>query len=87
MEYGFGMTEMLERALELARDLSDEAQDIAARYIISLAVHQTDDIRPATPAEIASMAESLAQADRGEFASDEEVEAMWAKFERPEAAS
>lgn len=71
------MTELLERAMKIARDLSDEKQDEAARYIISLA---EGDVGPATLEEIASMAESLAQADRGEFASDEEVEAMWRKY-------
>ena len=31
-------------------------------------------------AEEASLAESLAQADRGEFATDEQVRAIWAKY-------
>jgi hypothetical protein len=32
-----------------------------------------------SPAEEASFAESLAQADRGEFATDEQVRAIWAR--------
>jgi predicted transcriptional regulator len=32
-----------------------------------------------TPEEEASISPSLAQADRGEFATDEEVRAIWAK--------
>jgi predicted transcriptional regulator len=32
-------------------------------------------------AEEASLVESLAQADRGEFASDEQVRAIWAKYD------
>jgi predicted transcriptional regulator len=32
-----------------------------------------------TAEETASLAESLAQADRGEFATDEQVRAIWAK--------
>ena len=63
------MTELLEQAIGIARDLPDDVQDEAARYIISVAIRRTEDIRPATPDEIASMAGSLAQADRGEYAS------------------
>ena len=32
-------------------------------------------------AEEASLAESLAQADRGEFATEEQVRAIWAKYD------
>jgi predicted transcriptional regulator len=32
-----------------------------------------------TPEEAADIDDSLAEADRGEFATDEEVRAMWAK--------
>jgi predicted transcriptional regulator len=32
-------------------------------------------------ADEASLAESLAQADRGEFATDEQVRAIWAKYD------
>ena len=34
----------------------------------------------ATAEEKASLAASIAQAERGEFASDEAIEAMWAKY-------
>jgi predicted transcriptional regulator len=34
---------------------------------------------PLTPEEDAALAESLAEAERGEFATDEEVRAVWAR--------
>ena len=73
------MTELLERAMRAARDLPDDVQDEVARYIFDL-TDQPPAIAIATPEEVASMAESLAEADRGEFATDEEVEAMWRKY-------
>jgi predicted transcriptional regulator len=34
-----------------------------------------------TPEEEASLEESLAQAERGEFATDDQIRAIWAKHE------
>jgi hypothetical protein len=73
------MTALLDRAIEAARDLPPQAQDDVARVLLRLL--GTDDGEPVslTPEEEAALAASLAAAERGEFATDEEVRAVWAK--------
>jgi predicted transcriptional regulator len=66
------MTKLLERAIERMRELPAQDQDAIANALLSLAGEPTavvsldDDTR-------AAVAEGLAQAERGDFASDEEV--------------
>ena len=72
------MTQLLDRAIAAARRLSPEAQDDIARSVLFLAGEQAEPVVLAAEEE-ESLAESLAQAGRGEFASDEEVAAVWAK--------
>jgi hypothetical protein len=73
------MTKLLERALEAARSLSPEAQDDIARVILRLA--GTDEDPPVTlsPNELAAIGASQEAAARGEFATDEQVRAVWRK--------
>lgn len=73
------MTELFRRAVEAAGKLPDELQDDIARAMLALA-GETGEVIELTPEEEASLAESLAQAERGEFASEEEVAAIWAKY-------
>jgi hypothetical protein len=72
------MTQLLERAVEAARRLTPESQDQIARVMLQLA---GDDelVVPLTDDERAALARSKAAAERGEFASDQEVRAAWAK--------
>ena len=71
------MTELLEHAIAAMRGLSSEKQDSLARILLKFAC---EDIRQADlEGEDASFGKSLAQANRGEFASDDEVRAIWAK--------
>lgn len=72
------MTELLNRAVETVRALPPEVQDELARVLLQLA-GEDQPVYVMTPEEEASFAESLAQADRGEFATDEQVRAVWAK--------
>jgi hypothetical protein len=72
------MTELLERAIERVRALSPEAQDDMARVLLSLA-GDDEPVFTLTPEEEASFANSRAQAARREFATDEQVRAIWAK--------
>ena len=72
------MTDLLERAVETVRALPPEAQDDIARLLLQLAGDDETFI-PLTAEEEASLDESLAQAERGEFATDEQVRAIWAK--------
>jgi predicted transcriptional regulator len=72
------MTKLLEQAVETVRGLPPDVQDELARILLQLAgsdqpVIQLNDV------DEASFGESLAQADRGEFATDEQVRAVWAK--------
>ena len=73
------MTQLLDQAFERVRALPPETQDEYARVLLRLAGDDEGDVYQLTPEEEASLAKSLAQAERGEFASDEEVEAVWAK--------
>ena len=73
------MTKLLEQAIEAARRLSPDEQDDIARAIIPLA--GVGDVAPVplSPDEGAAIARSKAAALRGDFATDEEVRAVWAK--------
>ena len=78
-DYLFGVTALLERAIEAARCLPPEAQDDVAHVLLQLV--GADDEKPVsvTLEEEAVLAVSIAAAERGEFATDEEVQAVWAK--------
>ncbi len=72
------MTKFLDRAIEAARALPPELQDELARVILQFAGEDQPAIQ-LTAEEESSFEESLAQAERGEFATDEQVRAIWAK--------
>jgi predicted transcriptional regulator len=72
------MTKLLEQAFQAARALPAEMQDELARMLLQLAGEDQPMIQ-LTEEEESSFAASLAQADRGEFATDEQVRAIWAK--------
>lgn len=73
------MTDLFKRAVEATRDLPDEVQDEIARMMLQLA-GKSEPIYVLSAEEKASLAKSRAQAKRREFASDEEVAAIWAEF-------
>jgi hypothetical protein len=74
------MTKLLEHALETVRRLPADEQDEIARAILALAGGTVDgEPVPLTADEQAAIAQSKAAAARGEFASDEQVRAVWAK--------
>ena len=77
--YNRTMTKLLEQALEAARTLSPDAQDDIARVVLRLA--GTDEEPPVTlsPEERTAIVTSQAAAARGEFATDEQVRAVWGK--------
>ncbi len=72
------MTKLLEQAVEKVRGLPAELHDDLARVLLQLAGKDQPVIQ-LSAVEEASFGESLAQADRGEFAADEQVRAIWAK--------
>ncbi|GJE78851.1 hypothetical protein CJNNKLLH_0176 [Methylorubrum thiocyanatum] len=72
------MTELLDRAVARVRALPPETQDEYARVLMSLADDAAEPV-VLSQEERAAIAVSKAAAERGEFASDEEVRAVWAK--------
>jgi hypothetical protein len=75
------MTKLLERALEAARRLPPDDQDEVARAILTLMGDESEP-EEIDPAHLSDVLESLAQAKRREFATDEEVEAAFRRFDR-----
>lgn len=71
------MSDLVERAVAVIRSLPPERQEDLAQMVLFYA---EEPVLQLTPEEEADLAESLAQADRGEFATDEEVRGVWAKF-------
>jgi hypothetical protein len=72
------MTTLLDRAVEAARSLPPEMQDEIARLVLQLA--GGEGVRIALTAdERTAIAASRAAAACGEFATDNEVRAVWAK--------
>jgi hypothetical protein len=72
------MTKLMEEAIGLLRNVPLELQDELAQVIIELTGRETQ-LYELTPEEDADIAASEAAAARGEFATDEQIEAIWAK--------
>ncbi len=72
------MTKLLEQAIEAARVLPAQARDDIAREIPHLA-GQEEGLVILSADERAAIDRSKAAAARGEFATDEQVRAVWAK--------
>ena len=72
------MTELLERAVETLRGLPPETQDALARILLQLAGDNPSIVRLSADEE-ESFKTSLLEAERGEFATDDEIRAIWAK--------
>jgi hypothetical protein len=73
------MTKLLDQALEIARALPSDAQDDIARVILQLAGADEAPPVPLSGDERAAIAASKDAATRGEFATDTQVRATWAK--------
>ena len=74
------MTLLLEHAIAAANHLPSDAQDDIARVILRLT--GADDgtgFEPLSPDERAAIGASKGAASRGEFATDDQVRAIWAK--------
>ena len=71
------MTRLLELAVEAARQLSPEEQDELARTIMEIVQGGEEGVYVLSDEERAALDIAIAQVDRGEFASDEEVAALF----------
>ncbi|TXN02323.1 hypothetical protein FV242_15175 [Methylobacterium sp. WL64] len=72
------MTELLDRAIARVRMLPSETQDELAGVLLRLA-GEDEAVYRISPEEEASFVNSRAQAARRDFASDEQIRAIWAK--------
>ena len=74
------MTKRLDQALEAARNLPPSAQDDVAHVVLRLAgADDGESPVPLSLEERAAISASKAAAARGEFATDDQVRAVWAK--------
>jgi hypothetical protein len=72
------MTRLMEQALDTVSALPESVQDELARVLLQLAGVDQPPIA-LSDAEAASFDESLTQAERREFASDDAIRAIWGK--------
>ena len=72
------MTKLFEQAIETVRGLPAEQQDALARLAMQFAAVDQPALELSAE-EAASFDESLAQAERGEFATEAQIRAIWAK--------
>ena len=72
------MTDLLEKAVATARGLPSEMQDEIARVMLALSGEDRS-IRSLTPEEHAEQDLADAEETRGEYATDAELQAIWAK--------
>jgi hypothetical protein len=70
------MTKLLEKAISEVRELPEADQDSIAVMLLSMTSDEPQ-IDPVDDATRAAILEGLAQARRGEFVPDEEIEALW----------
>ena len=72
------MTQLLEQAIQALSRLSPDRQDRLARMVLQVVGEEQAVIRLSAEDE-ASFDESLAEEERGEFSTSEEIRAIWAK--------
>ncbi|MBX3570257.1 MAG: hypothetical protein KF914_19505 [Rhizobiaceae bacterium] len=72
------MTELLERAVDVTRNLPASLQDDIARMMLQIAGEELSP-HPLGRDDEASFEESLRQAEHREFAAEADVSAIWAK--------
>ncbi|HEX4410235.1 MAG TPA: hypothetical protein VH206_15785 [Xanthobacteraceae bacterium] len=73
------MTKLFDKALEAVRVLPPDAQDDIARIVLQLAGSDAAEAVALSSDEREAIADSKAAAARGEFATDAQVRAVWAK--------
>lgn len=73
------MSDLMEQAFEKLRRLSPERQDELAPMVMMLADEETQS-SALTAEDLRIIAESRTEAARGEFATDDEMKALWSKF-------
>ena len=74
------MTKILENAIAKARALPDEEQDVIGAVLLALTEEEWAPIGELDDETRAAIREGLEQAKRGEFASEEDIKAVWQRF-------
>ena len=72
------MTKLLEQGIEAVKDLPADRQDFAGERLLRLAQNKAR--YSLTAEQIEDLKLSIAEADRGAYASDQEVAETWKKF-------
>ncbi len=72
------MTKLLEKGIEAIRKVSDEEQDRAGELLLQLAVR--GGVYRLTDEEQSEIGEALAEVERGEIASEEDIAAMKRRY-------
>ena len=72
------MTKLLEKGIEAVRRLPEERQDVAGEILLAISEENQSRYR-LTPEQIEEVKLAIAEADRGEFATAEEMAALWKK--------
>ena len=72
------MTKLLDKGIEAVRGLPADRQDMAGELLLSLA--KTSPEYRLTSEQIEDVKLAIAEADRGEFATDCEMADTWKKF-------
>lgn len=73
------MTKLLNKAFERIAKLSAEQQDALAEHLLDLLDDKPVEFE-LTPEQKAGLKEAITRADRGEFASQEQVDAVFRKY-------
>ena len=75
------MSDLVDDAVSAIQRLPRERREELARLVLRLA-NQDDDPEPVDPTHLPALLEGLAQAKRREFASSNELEAAFRRFDR-----
>ena len=74
------MTKLLDEAIAKVRELPEEQQERAAEALMQFAELAKQGVYTLSPQERAAIEASKAQVQRGDLATDDEVEAAYARF-------
>jgi hypothetical protein len=72
------MTKLLEQGIQAVRDLPADRQDMAGELLLTLAASEPQ--YGLTRAQIEDLKLAVEEADRGEFAGEDEMAETWRKF-------
>jgi hypothetical protein len=72
------MTKLLEKGIEAVRALPADRQDMAGELLLNIAKNESQ--YRLTTEQIEDLKLEIAEADRGEFATDKEMAESWKKF-------